>query len=413
LELGWPLELLRVNGYIDTIQIIQPRNSGKTRNNLNRIKEKLNGEINSRITEGFVDTNRLETQLDATEWMLDTLVDREQQPFDYTHLLTVHGKTRQDCDTTFQRVQSRLKMMGIKVEEPLFRVDQAQKTLNPHRNNHLNEHNLLLSNSVAAGFPFGTRTIDQASGIIYGEDQFDSTPILQNRFNWHAPHLARFGATGSGKSYHTKLELLRTHLTDPDTQIIVIDPKNEYKDTIETFDGTVHNVTDRPEQLDHTVCFQVSERGQSSSISEIIELIEYLYKLTSQNQDKTLVVIDEAHNITNVEEGRNILTRWIREARDTSTAITVISQSASDFTQFPEGRTLLDQCPAKVFFRHQRVSDSMIDYFQLSEQEVIDLYNLKTGTDSQDSEAVLKISGRIDTKLQINATPAEHTLIEQ
>ena len=66
-----------------------------------------------------------------------------------------------------------------------------------------------------------------------------------------------------------------------------------------------------------------------------------------------------------------------------------------------------------MFFRHQRVSPDIVDYFQLSEQEVIDLYDLKTGTESSYSEAILKISGRLDAKIRVKATPAEHQLIEQ
>lgn len=103
----------------------------------------------------------------------------------------------------------------------------------------------------------------------------------------------------------------------------------------------------------------------------------------------------------------------MREARDTSTAITLVSQSANDFTQYTEGRTLLDQMPGKLFFRHERVSQEMIDHFQLSEQEEIDLYDLKTGTDAQYSEAVMKVSGRLDAKIRVHATPTEHRLIEQ
>jgi DNA helicase HerA-like ATPase len=164
---------------------------------------------------------------------------------------------------------------------------------------------------------------------------------------------------------------------------------------------------------DSPACFQVPERGQTRYIDSIIDLIEHLYQVTSQSQDKTLVVADEAHNVSGVGRGRQILTRWVREARDTNTAITVVSQSASDFTQYEEGRTLLDQCPGKVFFRHQRVSDDIVDHFKLSEQEVIDLYNLKTGTESSYSEAILKVSGRLDAKIRVEATPAEHRLIEQ
>ena len=412
LDLGWPLDLLRIEGQIDVIQQITPRDGGKTRSRLNKVKERLNAEINSRVAGGFVDTNKLESKLASTEQMLDSLAQRQQHPFDYLVILSVHGETREECDSVFQKLKSRLKMMGIETAEPVLRTDQAIKTCSPVQRNQFDESYLLLSNAVAAGLPFATRTIDQDSGIIYGEDRFDNTPILQNRFNWHAPHLARFGATGSGKTYHTKIELLRTQLAHPQAQIIVIDPKNEYNQIIDKLRGNTYSVSDRPGEISSAACFQVPERGQSQYIDSIIDLIEHLYQVTSQNDRRTLVVADEAHNVSGVGRGRKTLTRWVREARDTNTAITLVSQSASDFTQYSEGETLLDQCPGKVFFRHQRVSDDMIDYFQLSEQEVIDLYDLKTGTESSYSEAILKISGRLDAKIRVEATPAEHQLIE-
>jgi len=413
LDLAWPLDLLRINGKIDVIQQITPRDGGETRGRLNNVKERLNAEINSRISGGFLDTNKLETKLASTEGMLDSLAQRNQRPYDYSVTLSIHGENQGSCDQVFEKLQSRLKMMGIQASEPLLRIDQASKTSTPEHPNLLDETYLLLSNSVAAGFPFATRTIDQASGIIYGQDQYDGTPILQDRFQWHAPHLARFGATGSGKTYHTKIEILRTRLTHPNAQILIIDPKNEYHQLTKKLGGTTYSINNRPENLDSTACFQVPSRGQTQHIDPIIELIEYLYQVTSQNQGKTLVVADEAHNVSGVGRGRKILTRWVREARDTQTAITLVSQSASDFTQYTEGQTLLDQCPGKIFFRHQRVSEDIIEYFQLSEQEVVDLYNLKTGTESPYSEAILKINGRIDAKLRVEATPAEHQLIEQ
>ena len=413
LELAWPLELLRVDGKIDVAQLIKPRDSANTVSTLNRLKEKLNAEINSRLASGFLDTNELESKLDAVDWMLDKLANREQQAFDYAVYISAHADNKEDCDQAFEQVKSRLKRIGIGFEEPVFRTDQAQKACNPLQLDPLQETQLQLSDSTAAGFPFATRTINQSSGIIYGEDQYDGTPILQDRFQWHAPHLARFGATGSGKTFHTKIELLRAILAYPDIQVIVIDPKNEYHNLIKALNGETYTVQDRPEDLGKASCFQVPSRGQSDNIPEIIDLIEHLYQVTSQNDRRTLVVADEAHNVSGVGRGREILTRWVREARDTSTAITLVSQSANDFTQYTEGRTLLDQLPGKLFFRHERVSQEMIDHFQLSEQEEIDLYDLKTGTDAPYSEAVMKVSGRLDAKIRVHATPAEHRLIEQ
>ncbi len=411
LELGWPLDILRLDGEFDVVQRIEPRNGGDTRTTLNRAKERVNAEIDSRVAGGFADTNKLEAKRGSIETMLDSLAKREQHPFNYTAVISAAGKTREQCDERFEKLESRLQMMGLDHREPILQTDQAAETCHPRKTHALNDDLLLLSDAAAAGLPFATHTIEQPTGIIYGEDHPGQIPVLQDRFTWRAPHLAKFGATGSGKTYHTKLELIRTRLTDPDTRIIVIDPKNEYHGLIDRLGGLVHTVSDRPSRID-TCCFQPPRRGHRS-IDEYVDLIQHLYQVTTENQGRSLVVVDEAHNILNDEDGRRVLTRWIREARDTSTAITPVSQSASDFTDHREGRTLLDQCPGKLLFRHERVPQGMVDYFNLSNKETKEIYSLKTGSDSTYSQAILKISGRLDSKIRVTATNPEHRLIEQ
>jgi type IV secretory pathway VirB4 component len=107
------------------------------------------------------------------------------------------------------------------------------------------------------------------------------------------------------------------------------------------------------------------------------------------------------------------LNQFVLEARDTNTAITLISQNASHFTYCREGREILDNMPGKVFMRHDRVPEDVVDYFQLSQQEKQELYELKTGTDSAYSEALLKITGRLDTRVKIESTQVEESIINR
>jgi hypothetical protein len=63
--------------------------------------------------------------------------------------------------------------------------------------------------------------------------------------------------------------------------------------------------------------------------------------------------------------------------------------------------------------RHSEVAEDVIDFFQLSTQETTELQKLKTGTKSDYSEALMKITDRLDSKVKITATPAEHSAITQ
>jgi len=63
--------------------------------------------------------------------------------------------------------------------------------------------------------------------------------------------------------------------------------------------------------------------------------------------------------------------------------------------------------------RHDRVPDDVVDYFDLSQREKQELFELKTGTDADHSEALVKISGDLDTRVRVEATDTEHELIEK
>jgi type IV secretory pathway VirB4 component len=223
------------------------------------------------------------------------------------------------------------------------------------------------------------------------------------------------GMVGSGKSYAAKIELLRSAVIYDNLQIIAVDPKQEYSHVINSIGGNIQNLdhNNQYEFSDDHICFQVRERGQEENVEKLVNLVRRIYSHTSQNQRKTLVLIDEARILMNDEEGRKVLNQFVLEGRDTNTAVTLVTQNASHFTHCREGREILDNVPGKVFMRHDRVPDSVVDYFHLSERERQELYELKTGTDSSHSEALLKITGRLDTRIRVESTDVEHAIINQ
>lgn len=415
LRLGWPLDLLRIDGKIDVVQRIEPRNAAKAKRKLDRLKTKLSAEVTSFLAQGRVGTHKLEGLVEDVDWMLNLLADGNDVIVDYTTVITAHDKDSDRCKKTFSDVCEQLEARQIDYRLPAFRTDQAYKANSPLHGRGLDESMMVPAGSAAAGFPFGTHGAQQ-NGVVHGIDIDDESPVLLNRFSWDAGHLVRMGRTGSGKSYAEKVELLRTVLAYPELDIYVVDPKSEqeFVPLIDRLGGTIQTLDPDTEYRfdDQYLCFDVGDTAQSDIVPGMMNAVSQCYEATTRSDDPTLVVIDEAHHLTETDRGIQLLSKFVREARSTNTAVTLISQNASDFTHRREGRTILDNSLANIFMNHERVPDDVVDYFRLSQKEKQDLLGLATG-DPGYSEAVVKVSDRLDTKIRIEATDEEHRIIEE
>ena len=416
LETGWPRTLLRLPGLIEVTQVIEPEDPGDTVDRLERLKEKAVAEISSFRSGGHLNTTDLEKKQEDIQWFLQLLMERTDKPFQYSCLVTVRADSEKECSQLFEQVENHLRTRQISYQKPVYRVDKAVQTSSPLYPDTLNESLLLPTRSVAAGFPFATQPVNEEAGVIYGVDTADGTPILLNRFNWNSYASFRAGMTGSGKSFATGLELVRSWLAYNDLQVIAIDPKNDYSGIIYALDdggGDVYSL-EEGKQYDFRsdlACFRTKERGRRENVELFVDLVEQAYAATSQDSSKTLVVIDEAHQLMNHETGRELLARWVREARDTNTAVSLVTQNTEDFVRYPEGEAILKNVEAKAFQYHDAVEDSVASFFQLSPRERQEISKLKRGQDGY-SEAILKVSDTLDTKIRIEASPAEQEFIE-
>ncbi|MDY6778202.1 MAG: ATP-binding protein, partial [Candidatus Nanohaloarchaea archaeon] len=157
--------------------------------------------------------------------------------------------------------------------------------------------------------------------------------------------------------------------------------------------------------------FEPKNRAGANTAAIVTDIVHAVYQATSEDDQRTIVVVDECHRLLTDDEGKHVISQFVREARDTNTGVTLLSQNASDFTATTEGRALLDNVETIFLMQHERVPDSVIDYFDLSQREAQELYSLKTGTDCEYSEAIVKVSDRRNTKVRITASDQEHGLI--
>ena len=410
LEFGWPRHLFRVDGLVDVTQVFRPVGIDEAVRKLRRSSEKLDAAIGAYLKQGHKGVNKLERSLDDTEWFLDLLAKQECKPIQYGVYVTAHGPTRKAVDTTFDQLVTQLEALQLAFQEPGLRNDYAYFTDHPFYPDRLTETLLMPTVSAATGLPFGNQPLTGSDGILYGLDTEDGTPILIDRFEWDSHSTAVMGTLGSGKSYFTALELLRSILVYPDIQLIVVDPKKEYRQTVEALGGDHRFVIKGKDYSfdNQVVGFEVKNRGEFENVSALVDLVRQIYSATSKNQRRTIVVIDEARLLLKDEAGCHALNQFVLEARDINVAVHLVTQNRSHFAGSSNGREILKEIPGELFFRHEVAPDSPI----LSRQEEIDIQGLKSGEEANHSEGYLHISNGIHTKIKIESTPAEHRIID-
>ncbi|MHB1330678.1 MAG: VirB4 family type IV secretion system protein, partial [Minisyncoccota bacterium] len=90
-------------------------------------------------------------------------------------------------------------------------------------------------------FPFTSFDLTSDKGILYGINRHNSSLVLFDRFSLENYNSVIFAKSGAGKSYCTKLEILRTLMFD--TDVMIIDPEREYEYMAEAVGGRYFNIS--------------------------------------------------------------------------------------------------------------------------------------------------------------------------
>jgi hypothetical protein len=258
------------------------------------------------------------------------------------------------------------------------------------------------SGSAASGFPFTQASTVDDNGVLFGVDEATEAPVVLDRFKWNAGHSVLAGVTGSGKSFHSKLLLLRSALVYEDLYINIVDPKPEY--------GEIESVLEEYASVErYEFEGSISEDEQS-----LIQGVEQAYQDAQKTESKSIVVVDEAHRLLKKENGASSLSTLVREARSSNTAVHLITQTVGDFYRTEDGEDILKNVPCKVLFAHEKADNQPSKAFQLSTVAETSLYNLAKGDqDSTDySQAILSVSNEFESEIKVEASTVETSIIE-
>jgi type IV secretory pathway VirB4 component len=237
----WFSPVINLDRVFDVSLLIHPIDSSIVLRQLEKKVAEVQSQISMREQKGMVRNPILDTAYGDIETLRDSLQQAREKMFDVGLYITIYGDSEEDLDKTENEIKGILDAKLVYLKPALFQQAEAFNSVIPLAQDLLNVDYKLNSTPLSSIFPFVSFDLTSNKGILYGINRHNSSLILFDRFSLENYNSVIFAKSGSGKSYATKLEILRSLMFD--TDVIVIDPEREYEYLAEAVGGRYFNIS--------------------------------------------------------------------------------------------------------------------------------------------------------------------------
>ena len=183
------------------------------------------------------------TYNDAKYIRKEIQVNNEELYFLYIYVTTFSNDAK-ELEYLLNKLEGILQGKGLQTRRAYFRQEQAFLTSLPIMNNSVDLKDAakrnVLTNGLVATYPFISSAIFDEEGIFIGTNIYNNSLVFIDRYNtqkYKNANICIFGTSGAGKSFYTKLLILRNRLIRIEQYII--DPDREYGNLCNALGGTM------------------------------------------------------------------------------------------------------------------------------------------------------------------------------
>ena len=238
---NWFSPIINLDKIFDVSIFVHPIDTSLALRQFQKKVAEVQSQISVREGKGMVRDPMLDTAYQDLEGLRDNLIQAQEKMFDIGLYITVYAENDLELFKVENEIKSMLESKLIYIKPALFQQEDGFKSVIPIGNDLLNVHQKLNSEPLSSIFPFVSFDLTSEKGILYGINRHNSSLILFDRFSLENYNSVTFAKSGSGKSYATKLEILRSLMFDID--VIVIDPEREYEYLAEAVGGRYFNIS--------------------------------------------------------------------------------------------------------------------------------------------------------------------------
>jgi len=238
---NWRTPFIHLDKIFDIAIYINPIETSELLKHFQKKIAEVESQIIVRQQKGLVRDPMLDTAREDLEELRDNLTQAQEKMFDVGMYITIYADTDTDLFRAESEIKSLLESKLIYIKPTLFQEEDGFKTVAPLGTDKLQVTQKLNSEPISSMFPFVSFDLTSETGILYGVNRHNSSLVIFDRFSLENYNSIIFAKSGAGKSYATKLEIIRTLMFDCD--VIVIDPEREYEYLAEAIGGRYFNIS--------------------------------------------------------------------------------------------------------------------------------------------------------------------------
>lgn len=236
LHTSWFSPIINLDRVFDISIYTNPKNTVQILKQLRDQLARLEAQVMEESAAGKVRNPILETAIQDIESLRDRLQQGTDRFFELGVYITFYENSLKALDETENKLKGLLEYQLIFSRPATFRMSEGFMSTLPLGSDKLNVYTSLNTEPLSSVFPFVSFDLTSNSGLLYGINTNNNSLVLFDRFELENANTVVFGKSGGGKSYTVKLEILRSLVFG--TQVLVIDPEDEYKYLAETVSGS-------------------------------------------------------------------------------------------------------------------------------------------------------------------------------
>ncbi len=276
-SMNWLSTLINFDHSLNVAMYVYPTDGKEILDDLRRKIAEMEAELSTDLQRGKVINPSTKAKLEDALSLQEDLVKGEERFFQFGLYVTVSAETKEELDQVTKALESSLGALLIITKKASLQMEEGFKSTLPICNDLLNVARNMDTTSLATTFPFVSSDLSDDKGIMYGINEHNGSLVIFDRFEMENYNSVIFATSGAGKSYLVKLEALRSLMFG--SEILIIDPENEYETLCEAVGGQYISFGYDEESKINPFELSVFREGEENELARKILSLHALFKI--------------------------------------------------------------------------------------------------------------------------------------
>ncbi len=227
LEWNWLSPVINWDTKFDMSLFVYPQDNARVQKFLKKRLVELNSERSINAEKWLIHDPGITAQIQDVEELREKLTRWMEKYFHLALYITLYAESEDKLVKISKEIETLLSWRNVLQRPCSVRMEQWFVSTWPFARDEIWAYRNMSTWWLSTAFPFSSSTLSHDDGILYWINTHNNSLILFDRFKAENANMCVFAKSWGWKSFAVKLEILRSLMMW--TDVIVVDPENEYK----------------------------------------------------------------------------------------------------------------------------------------------------------------------------------------